>query len=50
MKKNKKIYFKKLKNIKTTDIIIKKLVNYLDNFYISGKKRLPKKFYDIGQK
>ena len=50
MKKNKKIYFKKLKNIKTTDIIIKKLVNYLDNFYISGKKRLPKKFYDIGKK
>jgi GDP/UDP-N,N'-diacetylbacillosamine 2-epimerase (hydrolysing) len=50
IKKNKKIYFKKLKNIKTSDMIIKNLVNYLDNFYLSKKKILPKKFYDIGKK
>ena len=47
MKKNNNLYFKKSKNIKTANIIINKLLIYLDNFYLSKKKTLPKKFYDI---
>jgi len=50
MKNNNNLYFKKSKNIKTANIIIDKLSNYLDNFYLSKKKFLPKKFYDIGKK